>query len=163
MKQSLLTIVFTLFAITACAPEKPIPFDRSMSALKESGYTLSAMNVPDMRCLQGGLYEETSLVFMQLYCAIKDEIDMITIAFNANDSQEGTERMMEVLELIGFPHTQVIPDFISQNEADIFDGIQVNQFFGRWKIYASTEESGADRYLIVSFHSQYFLEEVEEH
>jgi len=163
MKKRILTIVFTLFAITACTPEKPIPFDPSIRTLQESGYTLSAMNVPDMLCLQGGLYEETNLVFMHLYCAIEDEIDMITIAFNASDSQGGIERMIEVLEFIGFPHTQVLPKFLSQNEADIFEGVQVNQIFGRWKIYASTEKSGTDRYMIVAFHSQNFSEEVEEH
>jgi hypothetical protein len=43
---------------------------------------------------------------MHHYCAIEDEIDMITIAFTTNDSQRDLDCMLELLEYIRFPHPQ---------------------------------------------------------
>jgi hypothetical protein len=100
---------------------------------------------------------------MHLYCAIEDEIDMITVAFNTKDFQRGLDRTLEILKLIRFPHTERIPEFLSQNEAEVSAGIQVNKIVGDWKIYASTEESSLDQYMLISFHSKRFLEEIEEH
>jgi hypothetical protein len=163
MRHRFFILVITLWIITSCATEKPLLFDQAISSLQEAGYTFSTLNVPDLRCLQTASYEENKLVFMHLYCAIEDEIDMITIAFNANDSQQGLDRMLETMEHIRFPHTEGIPEFLSQNEAEISAGIQVNKIVGDWKIYASTEKSGSDQYMLVSFHSKRFLEEIEAH
>ena len=86
MKNKLFILTFTLCVTTSCAPAKPILFDQVKSSLQEAGYTCSTLNVPDLRRFQDSSYEKTKRVFTHLYCAIEDEIDMITIAFNATDS-----------------------------------------------------------------------------
>lgn len=162
MKYKRLIFVITLLVITSCAPEKPILFDQAMTTLQDEGYALSPLNAPDMRCLQGVLRDGTSVVFMHFYCAIEDEVDMITIAFHTTHYQQGNDRMLEVLELIGFPHTQLIPEFLSENDDKISSGMQAEKYLGGWRVSASTDMDGSDEYMFVGIRSQTFLDEIGE-
>jgi uncharacterized protein YidB (DUF937 family) len=163
MKHRFFILVITLWVLASCTPEKPILFDQAISSLQGAGYTFSTLNVPDLRCLQTASYEENKLVFMHLYCAIEDEIDMITIAFNNAYSQRGSENVLQVLNLIGFPHTQAIPEFLSTHENAIFSGQQVEENLGSWRVSALLDEDGMDKFTLLSLRSKRFLEEVGEH
>jgi hypothetical protein len=160
MKNKLFIFVITLFVLTSCATEKPILFDQAMTTLQDKGYTFSSLNAPDMRCLQGVLRNGTSVVFMHFYCAIEDEVDLTTIAFHTMHYQQGNDRMLEVLELISFPHAQLIPEFLSENEDKIASGMQTEKYFGTWRISASTDMDGSDEYMFVGIRSQTFLDEI---
>jgi hypothetical protein len=163
MKHRFLILVITLSVITSCSPEKPLLLDQAISSLQEAGYTFSTLNVPDLTCLQGASYEETRLVFMHLYCAIEDEIDMITIAFNNAYSHRGSENVLQFLNLIGFPHTQAIPEFLSTQEDAIFSGHRAEENLGGWRVSASLDEDGMDKFTLLSLRSKRFLKEVGEH
>jgi hypothetical protein len=163
MKLNFFILVITLWITASCAPEKPSLFDQAMNALQAEGYTLSALNAPDMRCLQGMLHDGTVAIFMHLYCAIEDDIDMITITFHVTTHyQQGTNRMLEVLELIDFPHAQLIPEFLSENEDKIASGLQAEKYLGGWRVSASTDMDGSDEYLFLGIRSRTFLDEIGE-
>jgi hypothetical protein len=155
-------IIIILVLLVSCTFETGIPFEESMNAIEGAGYLLSVMNTTDLRCFQGLEKDGSNVVFMQVYCAIEDKIDMMSFAINPNYSPVGDEKLLNVLGLIGFPDSQKVLDFISENENRMNRGEQVVTKIGIWRISASTSESGADVIILVGFRSARFLDEVEQ-
>jgi hypothetical protein len=161
MKLRISILLYAMLLITSCNPKTPILFDEAMNTLRDAGYTLSSMNVPDMRCLDGMSRDGTRVVFMHAYCAIEDEVDWMTIAYNTAYPQRGKGNMLEALNLIGFPHTQAVSEFLSTNEEAIFSGEQVDKDFIGWRVSASLHMDETDAIVLMGLYSERFMEEVE--
>ena len=53
VKLKLFFMMLILVVAASCAFEASIPLDRSMAAIQDAGYSLTVLNVSDMRCFQG--------------------------------------------------------------------------------------------------------------
>ena len=155
-------ILLFVLVLTSCTTEQSILFDEATNAIQEAGHTLSPLNEPDMRCLQGMVVDGTTVVFMQLYCSIETNIDMITFALNTAYSPYSNEIMNEVLELIDFPHIQSVTDFLSQEEDPLSLEEQVVTTIGDWRVSAQLNNEKTDVYIFMSLLSQRFMEEIGE-
>lgn len=155
-------VLLSVLVLTSCTSEKSILFDEATNAVQEAGHTLSLLNVPDMRCLQGVVVDGTTVVFMQLYCSIENNVDMINFALNTAYSPRSDETMYEVLELIDFTHIQSVAYFLSEEEDPFSLGEQIVNTIGDWRVSAQLNTEMPDAYIFVSLLSHKFMEEIGE-
>lgn len=153
-------IILILALVVACTFDAGIPFDESMTAVQEAGYLLSVMKTADMRCFQGLEKDESRVVFMQVYCTIEDQIDMMNFGINPIYSSGGEEKMLEALELIGFPHSKEVLDFFSNIENHLTQGKQEEKTIGTWRVSASTQPAGTDVIIFIGLRSANFIDTV---
>jgi hypothetical protein len=120
------------------------------------------LNTPDMRCLQGVQQEGASVVFVQVYCAIEDQVDMMNFTINTEYAMQGYGKLQQLLDLIGFPFTEEVLDFISENDDLISQGDQIDRMVGSLRVSASLSQSGMDEIVLVGIRSAGFLDALEQ-
>jgi hypothetical protein len=153
-------ILLFLMLVVSCTPEMGVPYDEAITAVQGAGYSLSTVITPDMRCLQGVQQEGASVVFMQVYCAIEDQVDMMNFAINTKYVMQGYGKLQQLLDLIGFPFSQEVLDFISENDDLISQGNQIDTTVGSWRVSTSLSQSGMDEIVLVGIRSAGFLDAV---
>jgi hypothetical protein len=133
-----------------------------MAEIREAGYSLSAMNTPELRCFQGMERDGATVVFMHVYCAIEDQMDMMHFSLNRSYSPGVNQKMLNLLEQIGLPQTQEVMDFIQENGRQFNQGEQVGTTIGTWKVSASGQLEGGDVIISIALFSPRFVEEAQD-
>ena len=100
------------------------------------------------------------MVFMQVYCGLEDPIDMINFGINPAYSPDANEKMMDAMELIGYPHPKEVLAFISENEHQVSRGKSVWKTIGTWRVSASTQLAGADEIIFVGLQSADYIDAI---